>query len=152
MLDHFHRAHDIEQPRLLRQRLDRRRPIGEARARLLGMMAGGLDRGGSRIDADDVGAKPRQRLGEQAGPAADIEQAHARERQAGRRLSPKCRAIRSRAQAIRTGFRRWSGAIGPSSSHHASPSASKRATSSDMMLADGPAGIATFPCLSGRPA
>ncbi len=58
--------------------------------------------------------------------------------------SLKCRAIRSRAQAIRTGFTRCSGAIGPSSSHQASPSASKRATSSDMTLGDGPADIATL--------
>ena len=58
--------------------------------------------------------------------------------------SLKCRTIRSRAQPIRIGFTRWSGAIGPSGSHHVSPSASKRATSSDMMLGDGLTDIATL--------
>ena len=46
------------------------------------MAAGGLDRGGRRIDADDVRAEARQRLGEQAGAAADVEKADAGERQA----------------------------------------------------------------------
>ena len=49
-------------------------------------MAGRLDRGRRRIDADDVGAEPRQWLGEQAGPAADVEEIDALERQAGRGL------------------------------------------------------------------
>ena len=50
------------------------------------MTAGGFDRGGRRIDADDVGAEPRQRLGEQPGPAADVEEVDAGERRADRRL------------------------------------------------------------------
>ena len=87
MLDHLHGAHDIEKPRLLRQLLDRGGAIGELGARLLGMTAGGLDRGGRRIDADDIGAKPRQRLGEQSSPAADVEEIDARERRADGRLT-----------------------------------------------------------------
>src|SRR5271166_3306210 len=51
--------------------------------------------------------------------------------------SLKCRTITSRAHATRTGFRRCSGAIGPSASHQRSPSASKRSTSSAMRLGDG---------------
>ena len=86
VLDHFHRAHDIEKPRLLRQLLDRAHAIGELGAGLLGMIAGGVDRGGRRIDADDIGAEPRQRLGEQSGPAADVEEVDAGERRADRRL------------------------------------------------------------------
>ena len=82
MLDHLHRADDIEKPRLLRQLLDRGRAIGELGASLLGMIAGGLDRGGRRIDADDVGAQPRQRLGEQPGPAADVQEVDSGERRA----------------------------------------------------------------------
>ena len=69
--------------------LDRRGAIGEAGAGLLGMGAGGLDRGLRRIDADDIRAEPRQGFGEQPRPAADIEEADAGERQAGRRLKPE---------------------------------------------------------------
>ena len=86
MLDHLHRAHDVEPLRLLRQLLDRAHAIGELGARLLGVTAGGLDRGGRRIDADDIGAQPRQRLGEQSGPAADVEEVDSGERRADPRL------------------------------------------------------------------
>ncbi len=86
MLDHLHRADDIEATLLRGQVLDRRRAIGEPGASFLGMTAGGLDRDGRRIDADDIGAEPRQRLGEQPGPAADVEEVDAGERRAERRL------------------------------------------------------------------
>ena len=89
VLDHLHRAHDIEPARLVRQLLDRAHAIGEPRARLLGVSARGFDRGGGRIEADHVRAEPRQRLGEQSGPAADVEEVDARERQAGRGLKPE---------------------------------------------------------------
>ena len=46
------------------------------------MMAGGLDRGGGRVDSDDIGAQPRQGLGEQSGPAADVKEIESRERRA----------------------------------------------------------------------
>ena len=73
VLDHLHRAHDIEAPRLGGELFDRRCSIGKPGAGLLRMAAGGLDRGGRRIDADDVRAEARQRLGEQTGAAADVE-------------------------------------------------------------------------------
>jgi hypothetical protein len=53
VLDHLHRAHDIDKPRLLRQLLDRAHAISELGARLLGMMACGLDRGGGLSGIND---------------------------------------------------------------------------------------------------
>ena len=108
MLDHLHRADDIEKPRLLGQLLDRAHAIGEPRARLLGVMAGSFEnRGGGRVDAKHVRDQPRQGLGKQAGPAADVEKIDARQGQSRPALSSlKWRTIKSRAQPSRIGFTR----------------------------------------------
>jgi hypothetical protein len=86
VLDHLHRAHDVEAPRLRGELFDRRRAIGEPRAGLLRMAAGRRDRSGRRIDADDVRAEARQRLGKQPRAAADVEKADPGERRPCRRL------------------------------------------------------------------
>ena len=78
MLDHFHRQHDVEalaQVHLLHRGaavVDRQMP-------LVGMQFRGGDVGGGGIDADHLRAEPRERLAQQPGAAADIEQAQARE-------------------------------------------------------------------------
>ena len=83
VLDHLHRAHDVEAPRLCRKLFDRGNAIVEFRARLLSMAARRVDRGGRRIDGRDVRPEPRERFGEEPRPAADVEEIEARKRRAG---------------------------------------------------------------------
>ena len=87
MLDHFHRARDVEARRLGRKLFDRGNAIVEFRTRLLGVAARRVDRGGRRIDGRDVRPKPRERFGEEPRPAADVEEIEPRKRRAGPRLT-----------------------------------------------------------------
>ena len=73
MLDDFHREHDVEFRALAGQILDRSYAIGQIGAGRRRVGARDFDRARRRVDSADDGAQPRQRLGEQPGAAADVE-------------------------------------------------------------------------------
>ena len=74
VLDHFHRQHNVEA--LAHVHLfSRGAAIVDRQMALVGMQLGGRDIGGGWIDPDHLRAQPRERLAQQAGAAADIEDA-----------------------------------------------------------------------------
>ena len=78
MLDHFHGEHDVEPFAGLRQLLYGRVAVVDGEARLRGVGLCHRNVLCRRIGADHRRAEPRQRLTQDAGPAADIEEAQAR--------------------------------------------------------------------------
>ena len=78
MLDHLHRQHDVEA--LAHVHLFHRgAAIVDRQMSLVGMQLGGRDVAGGGIDADHLGAEPGERLAQQPGAAADVEDAQARQ-------------------------------------------------------------------------
>ena len=79
MLDHFHRQHHVEALACVGQVLRGDGAIVDRAGRPARHARADLDIGLGRVGADDLRAEPRQRLGQDAAAAADIEDAQARE-------------------------------------------------------------------------
>ena len=73
VLDDFQARHDIERFAARDEVLDAHRAIVDLEPLRLGVSLGDGDVARGRIDARDVGAHPRQRLGDQPAAAADVE-------------------------------------------------------------------------------
>ncbi len=99
VLDHFHGKDDVEAFAGLRQRLGAGVAVIDRKPGLRSVLVRDGDIAAGRIGADDRGAEPRQRLGQNAAAAADVE--HAQAGEAVERASHHGQNVRRRGRGYR---------------------------------------------------